>query len=283
MIIPSLWVTSPSEYYSIFYGNIILSKHTTALLLLFIFALLAALYENRIQRIIDTIKSGVKIPEVTISDQTVHLWKTKFKVLNAIRDYLPFLVCILAYYRLVTLIPHSPHEGLDKIFIHMDAVVVNGFREYIMSRVGTYKGFNDFLHLFYKTYIIAVPFVAIYLYIFKEYKKFREFLLAIVVGLILSLLIDMFFPSIGMALYTKKFNVHWNGTISIPSLFTAIVLFYSLKVGKTLTSFYIPVAILFFMADILSFSNYFSAVVVSIVVAFLSVSVARLLMWRSRV
>ena len=282
MIIPSLWVTSPSEYYSLFNGSLILSKHTTALILLFIFALLAALYENRIQRIVDTIKSGVKIPEVTIQDQTVHLWKTKFKVLNSIRDYLPFLLCMLAYHRLVTMVPHSPNEGLDKIFMQIDAVVINNFRHYIMIKVGPHKWFNDFLHLFYKTYIIAVPFVAIYLYTFKEYKKFREFLLAIVVGLILSIVVDIFLPSVGTDVITKKFQVHWDGTISIPSLYTAIVLFYSIKVGKTLTFFFLPVAILFFVADILSFSNYFSAVVISILVALVSIPLARLLMWRKK-
>lgn len=282
MIIPSLWVTSPSEYFSLFNGSIILSKHTTALLLLFIFALLAALYQNRVQRIIDTIKSGVKIPEVTIQDQTVHLWKTKFQVLNSIRDYLPFILCILAYQRLVTLVPHSPHEGLDKLFMQIDAVIVNDLRNYIIGKIGHYKSFNDFIHIFYKTYLISVPFVAIYLYIFKEYRKFREFLLAIVAGLILSLLVDIFLPSIGMDIYMKKFHVHWDGTISIPSLYTAIVLFYSFKVGKTLTTFFIPVAVLFFLADILSFSNYFTAVIISIIIAAISVPTARLLIWRSR-
>ncbi len=282
MIIPSLWVTSPSEYYSLFNGNIILSKHTTALLLLFIFALLAALYQNRVQRIIDTIKSGVKIPEVTIQDQTVHLWKTKFQVLNAIRDYLPFLLCMLAYQRIVTLIPHSPHAGLDKFFMQIDADVVNNFRNYIIGHFGTYKSFNDFLHILYKTYMISVPFVAIYLYIFKEYRKFREFLLAIVAGLILSLLVDLFLPSIGMDIYTKKFHVHWDGSISIPSLYTAIVLFYSFKVGKTLTTFFLPFSILFFLADILSYSNYFAAIITSIILAAISIPTARLLIWRSR-
>ena len=80
----------------------------------------------------------------------------------------------------------------------------------------------------------------------------------------------------------RKYQVHWDGSISIPSLYTAIVLFYSIKVGKTLTSFYLPVAILFFLSDILSFSNYFSAVVISIIVAMISIPLARLLMWRSR-
>ncbi len=282
MIIPSLWVTSPSEYYSLLNGSIILSKHATGLLLLFIFAILAALYQNRMQRIIDTIKSGVKIPEVTIQDQFVHLWKTKFNILYVIRDYLPFLLCIIAYQKLVTLVPHVPHQGLDKIFLHIDAVVVQEFRHYILSKVGHYRWFNDLLHLSYKTHILAVPFVAIYLYIFKEYSKFRGFLLSIVVALILSLVVDIFFPSIGMDIYTKKFHVHWDGTISIPALYTAVVLVYSFKVGKTLTSFFIPVALVLFLSDILSFSNYFSAIMISIIVALISVPLSSLLMWRSR-
>jgi hypothetical protein len=76
MILPSIWVTSPSEYYYLFNGNLVVSKHTTALMLLLLFAVLTSLYENRVQRIIDTMKSGVKIPAVTIQDQSLYLWNS---------------------------------------------------------------------------------------------------------------------------------------------------------------------------------------------------------------
>ena len=58
MIIPSLLAARQSEYYYFLNGNIVFSKHTSGLLLLLILSILTALYENRTQRIIDTIKSG---------------------------------------------------------------------------------------------------------------------------------------------------------------------------------------------------------------------------------
>ena len=117
MIIPSLLAARQSEYYYFLNGNIVVSKHTSGLLLLLILSILTALYENRTQRIIDTIKSGVKIPEVTMEDQLVYLWKTKFRVFYVARDYLPFLICILAYHSLLNVLPHVKYYQIGRAHV----------------------------------------------------------------------------------------------------------------------------------------------------------------------
>ncbi|MFH1223702.1 MAG: hypothetical protein V1647_05105 [Pseudomonadota bacterium] len=254
MILPSIWVTSPSEYYSLFNGNIVVSKHTTALILLFIFAILTALYENRIQRIIDSIKSGVKIPAVTMEDQTVFLWKTKFRILYVIRDYLPFLICILAYHRLQAILPHWEVINLDNAFRWLDLHIIEGFRAALISWGSNSPRFNDVIGLSYKSYFLSVPIIATYLYLIKDTKKFRQLFLAIVTGSIFALIVQ---------------------TVSLPAIYTSVALFYSLKISRILMYWYMPIAILCFLADILTSSNYFAAVVIGVIIGVVSIPIAK--------
>jgi hypothetical protein len=277
MILPSLWVTSPSEYYYLFNGNIVVSKHMTALMLLFVFAIFTALYENRIQRIIDTIKSGVKIPAVTIADQIVHLWKNKFRILYVIRDYLPFLVCVIAYHRLTVFIPevNMKDSVIDRIFMSFDRFLIEDLRLYFLTWTGNYTWIKDLLSLSYKTYFLAVPILATYLYMLKEFDKFREFMLAISIGTLISLLFSIIMPCLGLEAVIKSISSDLTGSISLPAVYTATVFFYAFKFNKTLALFYLPIAFLFFIADILTYSNYLLSIILSLIIGYLAIPIAK--------
>lgn len=277
MIIPSIWVTSPSEYYYLFNGNLVVSKHVTALMLLLLFAIFTSLYENRIQRIIDTMKSGVKIPAVTMSDQAVYLWKRKNRILQVSRDYLPFLLCIIAYHRLTQLIPHIKHYDIDRIFMSFDRSVIESLRLKALALFGQSREFKDILSLSYKTYLLGVPVIATYLYMIKQFKKFREFLLAITLGSIIALLVSIIFPSLGLEAILNNSKAPLSGTISIPAIYTVVVLVFSIKYSKPLASFYIPIATLFFFSQILSYSSYLLAIVVSVIIGLVALPLARLI------
>jgi len=263
MILPSIWVTSPSEYYSMFNGNIVVSKHTTALTLLFMFAILTALYENRIQRIIDSIKSGVKIPAVTIEDQSIYLWKTKFRILYVIRDYLPFLICILAYHRLLDILPAITIYRMDDIFRSVDGALVEGFRSTVLAWEHNSHRLKDVISLSYKSYFLSVPIVATYLYLIKDLKKFRQLFLAIVIGSIFALIINILFRTSDTR------------SVSLPAIYTSVLLFYSLNISKLLMYWYMPIAVLCFLADILTHSNYFIAVILGIIVGVAAIPISR--------
>ncbi|MEI6093708.1 MAG: hypothetical protein WCQ47_08565, partial [bacterium] len=234
-------------------------------------------YENRIQRIIDTMKSGVKIPAVTISDQTVYLWKRKFRILQVIRDYLPFLVCIIAYHRLTQLIPHAKSYNIDRVFMSFDRFVIESLRLKTLSFFGHSREFRDVLSLSYKTYLLCVPVIATYLYMIKQFKKFREFLLAITLGSVITIIVSIIFPSIGLEAILNNSRAPLSGTISIPAIYTVIVLVFSLKYIKPLASFYIPIASLFFISQILSYSSYMLAIVISAIIGLVAVPLARLI------
>jgi hypothetical protein len=275
MILPSIWVTSPSEYYYLFNGNLVVSKHTTALMLLLLFAVLTSLYENRIQRIIDTMKSGVKIPAVTIQDQSLYLWKRKFRILQVIRDYLPFLVCIIAYHRLAVIIPHVKDYNLDRIFMSFDRLVIEGARLKILGWFGSSQEFKDFMTVSYKTFLLGVPIISTYLYMVKAFKKFREFLLAIAIGSAIALIISMVFPCIGLEAIIKSIPGPMTGSISLPAIYTATIIMFSIKFSRPLLTFYIPIAALFFLAEILSYSSYFLVIIISVMVGLIAVPLAR--------
>ena len=277
MILSSIWVTSPSEYYYLFNGNLVVSKHTTALMLLVLFAIFTSLYENRIQRIIDTMKSGVKIPAVTISDQSVYLWKRKFRILQVIRDYLPFLVCIIAYHRLTVLIPHVKGYNIDRVFMSFDRLVIEGVRLKILGWFGSSREFKDILSLSYKTYLLGVPIIATYLYMVKQFQKFRRFLLAIIIGSILALLISMFFPSVGLDSIVNNIKAPLSGSISLPTIYTTILLLFAIGFSKALSSFYLPIAILFFIAEILSYHSYLLTIVIGVIVGLIAMYLAKLI------
>jgi hypothetical protein len=277
MILPSVWVTSPSEYYYLFNGNIVVSKHMTALMLLFLFAIFTALYENRIQRIIDTIKSGVKIPAVTIGDQIVHLWRNKFRILYVIRDYLPFLICVIAYHRLTIFIPQVDirNSVIDRMFMSFDRFLLEDLRLAILAWIGGYHWFKDLVSLSYKTYFLAVPILATYLYMLKEFDKFRQFMLAISIGTLMSLLFNIMMPCLGLESVIKNISSDLTGSVSLPAVYTTTVLLYSFKFNRTLALFYLPIATLFFIADILSYSNYLLSIITSLLIAYLAIPVAK--------
>ena len=277
MILPSVWVTSPSEYYYLFNGNIVVSKHLTALMLLFLFAIFTALYENRIQRIIDTIKSGVKIPAVTINDQIVYLWRNKFRILYVIRDYLPFLICVIAYHRLTIFIPEVEMKDsvIDRIFMSFDRFMIEDLRLWALAWIGNHLWIKDLISLSYKTSFLAVPILATYLYMLKEFDKFRQFMLAISIGTLLSLLLSIMMPCLGLESVIKNINSNLTGSISLPAVYTATVLFYSFKFNKTLALFYLPISILFFIADILSYSNYLLSITLSLLIGYLAIPIAK--------
>ena len=277
MILSSIWVTSPSEYYYLFNGNLVVSKHTTALMLLVLFAIFTSLYENRIQRIIDTMKSGVKIPAVTISDQSLYLWKRKYRILQVIRDYLPFLLCIIAYQRLTVLIPHVREYNIDRVFMSFDRLVIEGTRLKILGWFGSSREFKDILSLSYKTYLLGVPIISTYLYMIKQFKKFRGFLLAIIIGSALALLISTFFPSLGLAAIVNNIKAPLSGSISLPTIYTTILLLFAIGYSKPLSSFYIPIATLFLVAEVLSYYSYLLTIVISVIVGLIAMYLAKLI------
>jgi len=277
MILPSLWAARQPEYYQFLNGNIVLSKHTTGLLLLLILSILTALYDNRIQRIVDTIKSGVKIPAVTIEDQLIYLWKTKFKILYVARDYLPFLICILAYQTLLSVIPHIKYYHLDEFFMMIEKNFVEWWRVAIIGWFSERATFKALMTVAYKTYILSVPILAAYLYMVKNLEKFRYFLLAIVLGSVMALIANMLLPSMGLDAYTKQIISARNGSVSLPTVYSAVVMFFSFKVGRTLGCVFLPLAALSFLADILTYSNYLLAVLIGIALGAIAVQFSKLL------
>ena len=275
MIIPSLWVARQSEYYSFLNGNIVVSKLTGGLLLLLILSILTALYENRAQRIIDTIKSGVKIPQVTMSDQLIYLWKTKFRILLVARDYLPFLICILAYHTILSDLPHVKYYHLDNFFMVIEKSFVESWRVAVIGWFSHNVNFKAMMSVAYKTYILSVPILAAYLYMVKDLKKFRYFLLAVVFGSAMALIFNMLLPSMGLDAYTKQIVSAQNGSVSLPTVYSSVVMFFSFKIGRTLGLVFIPLALLSFLADILTYSNYLVAVLIGILIGVIAVPLAR--------
>lgn len=275
MIIPSVWVARQSEYYSFLNGNIVVSKLTGGLLLLLILSVLTALYENRAQRIIDTIKSGVRIPEVTMGDQLIYLWKTKFRILLVARDYLPFLICILAYHTILNGLPHVKYYHLDNFFMMVEKNFVESWRVAIIGWFSHKTNFKALISIAYKTYILSVPILAAYLYMVKDLKKFRYFLLAVVFGSAMALIFNMLMPSMGLEASTKQIIASQNGSISLPALYSAVVMFFAFKIGRTLGFVFIPLACLSFLADILTYSNYLVAVLIGILIGVIAVPLAR--------
>ncbi len=275
MILPSLWVARQSEYYSFLSGNIVVSKLTGGLLLLIILSLLTALYENREQRIIDTIKSGVKIPQVTMEDQLIYLWKTKFRILIVARDYLPFLICILAYHTILNGLPHVKYYNLDNIFMVTEHKFVESWRVAVIGWFSQKTNFKALMQVAYKTYILSVPILAVYLYMVKDLKKFRYFLLAVVFGSVMALIVNIFMPSLGLYAYSKEIIAAQNGSVSLPTVYSSVVMFFAFKIGRTLGFVFIPLALLSFLADILTYSNYLVAVLIGILIGLIAVPLAR--------
>jgi len=275
MIIPSLWAATQSEYYYFLNGNIVFSKHTSGLLLLLVLSILTALYENRTQRIIDTIKSGVKIPEVTMEDQLVYLWKTKFRILHVARDYLPFLICILAYHTLLNVIPHVKYYNLDSTFMYIEKHFVEVWRVAIIGWFNQTSSFKPLMTIAYKTYILSVPILAAYLYMVKNLEKFRYFLLAVVLGSVMALIVNMLLPTIGLDAFTKQIVAAQNGSVSLPTVYSSVVMFFAFKIGRTLGFVFIPLAALSFLADILTYSNYLLAVLIGIAIGAIAVPLAK--------
>jgi len=263
LIISSFFITSPSEYFVFFHGEIIISKYTIAFTFLFILSVLTTLYKNRIQRIIDTIKSGVKIPEVTIEDQIIHFLKNKGKILLVIRDYLPFVLCMLAFSSIKNLSTILNHTSIEPWFINAEQILINNIREYVNSLIEPYKIIKNILTLSYNTYTLSVPILAIYLHLTKKFSAFREFMLAIIISNILGLTINI--------------TLYGPNSVSFPVAFTSIVLFFSLTVSPKLTLFYMPIAILLCFADILNFSHYFISILIGIVIGIVSIPVSKLL------
>ena len=281
MIIPSLWAARQSEYYYLFNGNIVVSKHTSVLLLLLILSIMTALYENRTQRIIDTIKSGVKIPEVTMEDQWVYLWKTKFRILYVARDYLPFLICIFAYHYLLSIIPHIKAYSLDNFFIYIEKTFVELWRVPVIGWFNQTTNFKTWMVVAYKTYILSVPILAAYLYMVKNLEKFRYFLLAVVLGSVMALVVNMLLPSMGLDAYTKQIVTAQNGSVSLAAVYSSVVMFFSFKIGRTLGLTFIPLAALSFLADILTYSNYLCAVIIGVAIGAIAVPLAKYIGGRS--
>jgi len=275
MIIPSLLATRQSEYYYLLNGNIVFSKHTSALLLLLILSILTALYENRTQRIIDTIKSGVKIPEVTMEDQLVYLWKTKFRILYVARDYLPFLVCILAYHPLLNVIPHLKYYHLDNAFMYIEKHFVEVWRVAIIGWFNHTSSFKTLMAVAYKTYVLSVPILAAYLYMVKNLEKFRGFLLAVVFSSIMALMVNILLPTIGLDASIKQIIAAQNGSVSLPALYSSVIMFFAFKIGRTLGLVFIPLATLTFLADILTYSNYLLAVLIGVLIGAVAVPLAK--------
>lgn len=253
MIIPSLILTSPYEYYRFFDGSLVISKHLTGVLLLLIFAVLAVLYENRVQRIIDTIKSGVKIPSVTFEDQVKNLWQKKLLILKVFRDYLPFLLCILAHQKLLSILE-------QKITIHQfENIISNSTRYNILSYIISFPKLKDIMYITHKTYLLIVPVLAVYLYFFKQFKQFRQFLFSVIIISIMDLAMLYFF----------------NIKLSTPIIYTAIVLFYSLIIDKSLFLFFISIAILIFFTDFMIFATNHIITLLSISLGVISIFISR--------
>lgn len=275
MILPSIWVARQPEYYYLFNGNIVMSKHLTGFLLLLVLAIVTALYENRIQRIIDTIKSGVKIPQVSMEDQLVHLWKTKYRILQVARDYLPFLICIVAYHSLQSIMPQFGSYRLDEAFIYVEKLLVEPWRTHVINWFSNVTDFKTLMTIAYKTYILSVPILAGYLYMIKDLQKFRNFLLAVVIGSIVALLINAIMPSMSLDSHSRQLIGAYNGTVSLPAVYSTVVLFFAFKIGRTLGLTFVPLAVLSFMAELLTYSNYLTAVLIGFILGALAVPLAK--------
>jgi hypothetical protein len=277
VIIASFFVTSPSKYFYLFNGWIVMSKHMMAFWVLFVFSILTILYKNRIQRIIDTIKSGVEIPAVTLEDQATHLWKSRYRILLVARDYLPFVLCLLAYTNLTTIVDMFGRATIDTFMLTAEQMIIGNLRNNMIVFVNQTIVFKDALAVAYNTYAISVPIFALYLHLLKRFKNFREFMLAIIIASFFSLGINCFLPSYGLTTMTTGIPKDLLGTVSLPACYTTLVLFFSLTVSPKLTFLYTPVAILLFLADSLSYSHYVISILSGALTGLISIPISKLL------
>jgi hypothetical protein len=276
-ILPSLYISSPYEYYKFLNGSIVVSKHLTAFVLLLIFAFFAALYENKVKRIIDTIRSGVKIPEVTIEDQLTHLWKSKNIVFRTFRDYFPFIFFILAYQTISEYL--TAQDLVTKIsanFINIISTLSIEFKFFITKFLKTYPSLKSILEFSHKTYFLSVPILTTYLYFLKKYNKFRIFFTTIMLASIFSLFINLFLQE-NLKLVVDTKTILTNTKISIPTLYTVVVLYYSFIMNKTIAGLYLPIALILLVQDIVAYSNNFLGLLLSIFITIIAISISKLI------
>ena len=255
MVSLSLSLVSSSKFYYIFIGNMVISKHLTALFVLFLLAIFTSFYKNINQRIKDTVVSDVRIPSVTIYDQFKHLWDNKIIVLHVLRDYIPFLLVFVAYYdikseimqgTLVTKCIDSP-MFVKNIFVNI--------HDFIMSS----STLSNLAKISYKTHLLSIPVLAMYMYLLKSLRNFRELMFATVVSSVMAILISLS--------TVAGFN-----NISTPALFTTIVLLFANRVSKPLTHAFIPIATMLFIMDIIVGMDCPYATIIGVIVGVVSVT-----------
>ena len=124
--------------------------------------------------------------------------ENKIRILLVARDYLPFLICILAYHTILNDLPHVKYYHLDNFFMMVEKNFVEGWRVAVIGWFSDKANFRALMSVAYKTYILSVPILAAYLYMVKDLKKSLYFLLAVVFGLAIALIFNMLMPSMGL-------------------------------------------------------------------------------------
>lgn len=221
-----------STFYYIVSDNIAISRHLIAIIILVLFAITTSIYRIRKRIIVDSIKSEVELPRLTIKDELIETWKKRHEILMVIRDYLPFLIILVSYYNILK---NTPSITEHPIFRTPESLL--SIANFIKETLAQNFFLKKLANLSYSTHIISVPILASYMYLLKTQRMFRRLLLAISISAITGILIAK----------TSQLGIFH---ISMPVCFTTIVLIYAGKVSKPVTHVFLPIATFLLAMDI---------------------------------
>jgi membrane-associated phospholipid phosphatase len=186
-------------------------------------------------------------------------------LVKIIRNWAPIVFILIAYENLGNLVRFiNPHDA-DPVLKQIDEFMFGGVNPTLWLEHYIRPWFSEIMHMCYVNYYPFLPVLGFFLYMGKDYHKFRNVMVSVTLGFYLGYIGYMLVPTVGPRYFmAEMFAIDVRGTTMFsekvyqmlvdlestrrdcfPSLHTAITVIvttYAFKYRRTLFWFLLPVA-----------------------------------------
>ncbi len=196
-----------------------------------------------------------------------------FAILKVIRNWIPVVIVLIAYENLGNLVRFiNPHDA-DPLLKRLDEILFFGTNPNLWLEQWIRPWFSEVMHSCYTSYYPFLPIIGFVLYISREYYKFRNVMVSVILGFYIGYFGYLLVPAVGPRFYmADMFTIDIKGTTMLservnqminmlestrrdcfPSLHTAITVIvtaYAWKYKRWLFWGFLPVNIGIIMATV---------------------------------
>jgi len=211
-------------------------------------------------------------------------------LIKIIRNWIPTVFFLLAYENLGNLVRFiNPHDA-DPVLKRIDEFIFGGVNPTLWLEQYIRPWFSEIMHICYVNYYPFLAVIGFFLYMSKDYHKFRNVMVSVTLGFYLGYIGYLLVPTVGPRYYmAEMFTVNVKGTTMFsdtiykmlnelestrrdcfPSLHTAITVIvttYAYKYRRWLFWFFLPVNIGIVMATIYLRYHYVIDVIAGLLLA----------------